>query len=1047
MPLIVRTLLLIASCGLFALGGFQLSSSRASDTGRAPRTIAAAGGEAPGILGGGSLTSADDRYRLSSLSVFSNVALHVKDHYVDPERIKPREMLLRALEEIERQIAEVLVEEISEEQIRIEVMGKRKLVSNDVQNLWEINLKLREVFRFFEKHLPPQDDVRLIEYAAVNGALSTLDPHSILLKPEAYADMKTSTKGEFGGLGIVISVRDGKLTIISPIDDTPAARAGLKAGDIISRIGEVSTISMPVNEAVRMLRGPKGSKVTIWVDRTGWSESRRFSIVRERIKLESVESQLLSGRIGIIKIKNFQQNTGKDLEEHLDKLKTKAKGQLHGLILDLRNNPGGLLEQATRVSDQFISSGDIVTTVGYGNKLREPKRARWSGTETDLPLVVLVNRGSASASEIVAGALKNLDRATIVGETTFGKGSVQVLYDFSDSSALKLTIAQYLTPGDISIQNDGVPPDIRLKPAWLESNSVRGFYEDDGHRESSLDKHLDNNGGLEAEKSRPRFGFSYLVQSDDDPDGHELAKEESALDFPVRFARDFLLAAGAPTRSQTLARGRRFLTNTAAKEEQAAIERLAELGVDWSAPPRKLRRAPRLDVELTLEDADEPGVIRAGEPVKLRATVTNVGDIPVYRLHGTLRSDNPAFEGREMMFGRISPGDAKSWTVHTRVPREESSRTDPVRLVLEAEGSELATEATTSVTTQFVKKPRFAFTWVFDDRERGDGDGLLEMGEGIDFDVLVTNIGAGEAENVALRLKSAAHEDLFLERGRAKVGRIGPGETRRGSLRFRIPEKQSERGSLPLELAVYDSQSGEWLESQFDLQALKQDARAVTPARGRVRARRPTTLLRGARKDAAVVGVLSRGAVLPTEARTGPFTRVRLPSGAPAFVRTEAVRKTKVSPPAGTQPGIAYQPNTRPPEIALNTEPSGKVYSSDRLRLEGTIRARSLRDMFVLLNDDKVYFERAVQPAKLNTETRAIDGWRAPDDEGAQLAFSVPLKLEDGLNKIVVVARLDEKVVSHRTLYVSKAGATAVAEHVNKKTPAIGPPKPRDPPR
>lgn len=1035
-----RAALIVVSCGVVALGGYETSKRRAGLENSLSSVIAAAGGEPSSLLGSSGLTSGDDRYRLSALSVFSNVALHVKDHYVDPERVNPKEMLVSALEEIERQIAEVLVEEDGD-RVRVEVMGKRKIVVNDVQNLWEVNLKLREVFRFFEKHLPPQDDVRLIEYAAVNGALSTLDPHSILLKPEAFAEMKTSTKGEFGGLGIVISVREGKLTIISPIDGTPASRAGLQAGDVISRIGDVSTVSMPVDEAVRMLRGPKGSKVTIWVDRSGWTESRKFSITRERIKLESVESELLSSRVGYIKIKNFQQNTGKDLEDHLASLEQEAKGPLRGLIIDLRNNPGGLLEQATRVSDKFLSSGDIVTTVGYGNKLREPKRARWAGTETKLPLAVLVNRGSASASEIVAGALKNLDRATIIGETTFGKGSVQVLYDFSDSSALKLTIAQYLTPGDISIQNEGVEPDIALKPAWLDEKSVRMFYESDGHREASLDKHLDKAGRPKAQQSAPVFGFTYVVR-DEEPEEEADDGGPARVDFPVELARDYLLAAGSSSRAESLVQGRKLLEARSETEEQALVKRLAELGIDWSASPGKERggRRPKLEVTLGLVDPKAKGTVVAGDEVRLEATVVNVGAVPVYRLHGILESEHPAFEGREMLFGHLPPGATKSWTVHTRIAREEASRTDPIKLVLEAENVELAAEAQTTITTRYLPKPQFAFTYLLNDTERGDGDGILEVGEGVDLEVLVTNVGEGHAEAVALRLKSAAKEDLFLERGRTRVGPIGPGETKGGTLRFRVPERQSGRGKLPLELAVYDTASGEWLEAQFDLRAAPVAIARPGKLSGARRTKRSTTLLRGAGESEAVVGVVATGTPLEAESRFGGFVRVRHPSGARGFVRAQAlepvprVKGGPAGPTGGVAGGIDLVPSVRPPQIVLRDDPGGRVIASGQLRLEGYVSARQLRDLYVLLNDDKVYFRRAegtLRPAGGPKAQEAIDGWLAPNDAAIEAPFELDLRLKEGLNKVVVVARLDERVTTQRTLYVSRMSAPAVAERID----------------
>lgn len=1033
--IIGRVVLVAGACLAVAYSGYYTSRLRAHSSNHSDSALAAAGATSSpsSLFDNETLPSEDNGYRLSSLSVFSNVALHVKDHYVEPSRVDPKKMLLSALEEVEQQTAEILVESLENDQIRLEVMGKHKVIVNDVESLWEINLKLREVFRFFEKHLPPQDDVRLIEYAAINGALSTLDPHSILLKPEAFAEMKTSTKGEFGGLGIVISVRDEKLTVVSPIDDTPADRAGLKAGDVISRIGDVSTVSMAVDEAVRMLRGPKGSKVVIWVDRTDWAEPRRFSIIRERIKLESVESKLLSSNVGYIKVKSFQQNTGRDLDEHLEKLTTKAKGKMSGLILDLRNNPGGLLEQATRISDRFVSSGDIVTTVGYGNKLREPKRARWSGTETDLPLAVLVNRGSASASEIVAGALKNLDRATVIGETTFGKGSVQVLYDFADNSALKLTIAQYLTPGDISIQNEGVQPDIALRPAWLRKKGVRMFYNSNKHRESSLKQHLERASESQTNTDKPTYAFTYLVQ---EPEKDDSEPTEEAPDFPVNFAAEYLLSSSSSRRSTSLKKGKKLIQKTVHAQEKAIVERATQLGLNWSPSPSNNLSEPKLKAKLMLVDPQTPGRVTAGSEVTLSASVKNDGDAPIYRVHGILASDNPAFEGREFLFGRILPGETKRWEVQTRVPREESSRFDDVRLELASDSTQLSSETSVNVKTELVPQPQFAFTWVFDDTKRGDGDGILEVGEGVEMSVLVTNIGPGSAEKVALRLRSAAKEDLFLERGRAQIGKIGPGETKEGQLKFRVPKRQSGQPELPLELAVYDSPSGEWLEAKFGLKPQKPQKASVRARKGWVKAKAKTPLVRGTEPNSPVIGVLDKDQYLKTNAQIGRYRRVRLPTGANAFVKSTSVTFLKKKAPKVKLAALSYNPAVRPPHIAFEEAPSKWSHPHEKARIKGLVSGRNLRDIYVLLNNDKVYFERAEElNANKASDMEPIGDWTPPNDNAVVLPFDIKLDLEDGLNKVIVVARVDETVMSHRTLFLSRTEAPKVANR-DDMTPA-----------
>ncbi|MCC7381609.1 MAG: PDZ domain-containing protein [Deltaproteobacteria bacterium] len=1043
----LRVLVLLALSALMGWGGYQASVLRAAVLPKEGEVLAVAGSE-PGLFGGGESSAGSETYRISTLNIFSNVALHVKDNYVDPSRIDPKQMLIAALNQVEREVAEVLVEDIGGGRVRISIPGQQKIVTvNDVQTLWEINLKLREVFRFFEKNLPAKKDLRSVEYAAVNGALSTLDPHSVLLKPEDFAEMKTSTKGEFGGLGIVISVRDGKLTIISPLDGTPAARAGLKAMDVIARIGDVSTVSMPIEEAVQRLRGPEGSKVTIWVQRKSWPEPRKFTLTRERIKIESIESRLLEERVGYVKIKNFQQNTGRDLDEHIEKLQKESKGGLRGLVLDLRNNPGGLLEQAIRVSDKFLSSGDIVTTVGYGNKLREPKRAQWSGTDLDLPLAVLVNNGSASASEIVAGALRNLDRAVIVGERTFGKGSVQVLYDFADNSALKLTIAQYLTPGGISIQNVGVPPDIELSPALLQKDLVRLYYEPEAHREARLDKHLDTNSEGTVEESTPEFKLTYLVEPDkkeEDAQVEAAEDEESEVpppdgfkeDYAIRLSRQLLAAAGGKKRSDTMRGGRTLLQQRAQEEQQKITAAIQAFGVDWSAVPSTAATKPAIAADLKLKGTTTDGRISAGSEVTIEATVTNAGPSPVARVHGHLDTEHGSFRGREFLFGTLAPGQSRSWSITTRIPREAASRSDILTLKLATDQSPLDGETRLPVMTAHVSHPRFAYSYEIDDAERGDGDGILERGEGVDFVIFVSNVGNGDAEKVSLKLKSGAGEDLFLERGRADIGAIKGGETKIGRLRFKVRPNQSEdRDRLPLELTIIDQSTQEYLEDQFAVVAETPAASKLTKKKGSGVSAQDTLVLAAARKGAPVLATLAKGAPVTYGARVDDYLRVDLDAESFGWVAASDVRSGRAAKKP-TEALVKYFPARVPPDIHIDGQLGGRVVDVESVVLSGNITGRDVRDMYVLLNDKKVLYSAA--PAVAPTASadpnkkHTIEGWEPPDDRTVRLTFQQTLPLKDGLNRILIVARLDDHVLSYRNLFVSRIPRVepAVAEAV-----------------
>ncbi|HZA13353.1 MAG TPA: MXAN_5808 family serine peptidase, partial [Myxococcaceae bacterium] len=623
------------------------------------------------------------QHDLSGLRVLTKVILYVKENYVDPKRVRPREMMVQALEYVEKAVPDVLVEGTADSgRIRVNVNGKtREFDIGHIDSLWKMSFTLKDVFEFISQNMRPMDDTRDVEYAAVNGMLSTLDPHSVLLRPEVFREMKLSTKGEFGGLGFVIQMKEGNLTVVRVLPKTPAYRAAIKKDDVIRKIEEESTVNMDLNEAVSKLRGPVDSRVTITVDRKGWEKAQVMTITRATITIESVQSKLLSGNVGYIRLKNFQGNTTRDLQAALDELsqQTRAEGGLKGLVLDLRGNPGGLLEQAIQVSDQFLSSGTIVSTVGFSDKLREEKKARRDPNDDRLPMAVLVNSGSASASEIVAGALKNLNRAVVIGRQTFGKGSVQVLYDFPDDSALKLTIAKYLTPGDVSIQEVGIVPDVLLVPARVTKDRVNVFAPRRSVGEADLEGHFGNSDSKAAAKKReevlarsekPSFELKYLKEDAKQTDAsakQQLAEEgraekkqpkrtqmlldididvggsledlddqldaetqdEVKEDFEVLFARDFVLKAPFTERDRMLKQGRTFVDSKRGEEEQRIQKAIELLGLDWSTGSRS--PAPLYAATLLPPSGQS---INAGDVVELELVVENKGQEPLRRVRG-----------------------------------------------------------------------------------------------------------------------------------------------------------------------------------------------------------------------------------------------------------------------------------------------------------------------------------------------------------------------------------------------------------------------------
>jgi carboxyl-terminal processing protease len=346
-----------------------------------------------------------------------------------------------------------------------------------------------EIFgRIKRDYVEPVSDKKLLE-DAIRGMLTGLDPHSAYLIAEEYQELKEGTTGQFGGLGIEVTMENGFVKVVSPIDDTPAQRAGIKTGDLIVRLDDQPVKGMSLNDAVKIMRGEPGSKILLTVVREGEEAPLKITITRDIIKVKSVKSRMLEKDYGYVRISSFQSKTGESLKEAVAELKKENAGGLKGLVLDLRNNPGGVLNAAVEVSDAFIKSGLIVYTEGR----IENSEMRFNASPDDIidgaPIVVLINAGSASASEIVAGALQDQKRAVIIGEKSFGKGSVQTILPTSNGAAVKLTTARYYTPSGRSIQAEGIEPDIALARVKLESLDKSEFTP---VKESDLSHHLTN---------------------------------------------------------------------------------------------------------------------------------------------------------------------------------------------------------------------------------------------------------------------------------------------------------------------------------------------------------------------------------------------------------------------------------------------------------------------------------------------------------------------------------------------------------------------------
>jgi carboxyl-terminal processing protease len=340
-------------------------------------------------------------------------------------------------------------------------------VCADKQETYE-GLKLfTDIISLVENNYVDPVDTKKLIHSAIQGMIRSLDPHSSFMPPEAFEELQIDTQGEFGGIGIVITMKKGVLTVVSPIEGTPAYRKGIKAGDRIVKVNGESTQDMEMWEAVKKMRGKKGTSVTITIERPDETEPIDVTIVRDIIPIESVRSASLGDGYGYIWVTNFREKTVDDIVESLHELKSEDKS-FRGLILDLRDNPGGLLDQAVKLVDLFIDTGNIVSIKGRSDDNTKDFNAHMNNTEPEYPIVVLINSGSASASEIVAGALQDHKRALILGVTSFGKGSVQTVEPLRDGYGLKYTIARYYTPNGRSIQAQGIVPDIEVSSRYIK---------------------------------------------------------------------------------------------------------------------------------------------------------------------------------------------------------------------------------------------------------------------------------------------------------------------------------------------------------------------------------------------------------------------------------------------------------------------------------------------------------------------------------------------------------------------------------------------------
>ncbi|CAN5509948.1 hypothetical protein BH09MYX1_BH09MYX1_54180 [soil metagenome] len=984
-------------------------------------------GLAPASAAGGPESRA--AYDLTQLKVVNQTLDLITKKYVDPKRVKPKEMLLSSLNYVQRDVAQIII--IQEEnsptvKIRVDTAEKEFRV-DQVLGPWDVSAKLREIFAFIQDNLRGTEvDLREVEYAACNGMLHTLDPHSVLLSPEAYKDMNMTTSGHFGGLGIVISLRDQQLTVIKPMPNTPASRAGVRKDDRIQKINGESTLNMGLNEAVNHLRGNPGSTVTVWIHRDGpdgWQGLKPFALTRESIKVESVEHKLLDGNIGYVRLKGFQMNTFSDMEAALTEMK--GQGPLKGLVLDLRGNPGGLLDQAVKIVDKFVSSGPIVATVG-ASEGRDEKNAHENGTEPNYPIALLVSGNSASASEIVAGALKNHDRAVIVGDTSFGKGSVQIVFDkLPDQAALKLTVAQYLTePGDISIQGTGVTPDIQLDPMTADLIEMDLNADSGGIRERDLTRSLSNS--LIRTGQKPLETVRYDLTQKERQELRERGGDPDdvfSMDFQIKFAHDLLQHIPQGNRPDQVRAAKPFIDAARVSEIGKLSDDLKKIGVDWSPPPAAEAQAPAVPpLEIKLE-SDRPGnEAKAGDPMSVSLTVTNKGTVTLYRLMATTKSDNAMFDNKELVIGKLEPGKSRTVTAALgwcdvegrkigssqvlpkdaprvcKIPKEALTRSDGIKAKFEEARSIPIPDAELRVTTRALDRPTFSYSYEIVDNRVGNGDGRLQKGEQLTMYMTVRNTGKGQSFDAQSNLKNLSGEGLLLKDGRFNdVSNMKPGDEKRFAFTFDV-SPTLEEPEVKVELAIVDQDLRESIVEKIHIPIAA--PAEITAMQGGVKAN-PTGALLFASPDATARGF---GRLLPgTNATalgaTGDYYKVSLGQARFAFVKKSDV----TTAPTG---GTTFE------DIMLKAPPSIEIMAPDLATKESHMMIKGIAsdgehilDSYIFVGSKKVFY----RSNRNGTDPK-------------KMTFEADLPLRPGINFVSVVARENPDTTSRRVFVIRKDG-------------------------
>ncbi|MBL0691277.1 MAG: PDZ domain-containing protein [SAR324 cluster bacterium] len=749
--------------------------------------------------------SSDRKPKFIAKSDILHDSLQIIDaRYFDQQRISPLKMLRGALAEISRKIPPVLVEFEKNNQALIIRVGEEELAYKSIKiaNLTALEDHLQEIIQFIKNNLVATDleNIKDVDYAAINGILTSLDPHSSLLTPQIYKDFTSDAKGAYAGVGMLIRARDGKIGVLTIIgDDSPSAKAGLKDGDLILQIDQYSTAGMKVEDAKNKLRGPKKSKVTLLVKREKVADPLKFELIRDNIKIASVSSYKFkkpNADIGYIKIGREVASSNEALKRHLTKLGVELSG-FKGLILDLRNNPGGLLNQAIDISNSFLTSGVIVSIAGVDKKDISHYKAKPFGTTKDFPLLVLVNRFSASAAEIIAGALQKNHRAVIIGERTFGKGTVQSLVErFSDGSGLKLTISQYLTPGEESIQSVGIVPEINVIPNIVSTDFIKVL---PSIRKS--EKELTNSLELSSlnEPATSLLSLNYLDVNALEEKEEDFSAYSGRLDLKI-LKKDFLITAAinilrsldGKDYNSVLDATKKYVTSENLKQAELIAKALKEENINWktSAITKPVATKNPLVVEFSIEKQIEKPIEKqvegeetfltwnkpfpANTKGRLKFKVSNNSTQTLNKVIGVINPDSFLFGQRQILFGEILPQESKIAYIPFETKIFELARIGGLIVEFKSDNNPNLQIFENTIAFTGSKLPNISYSYNFQNKgqDASTKEIIASSGSKIEAKIVMVNNSDIDTGPISLVIKNGDIDFISLNLGRSEITNI-----------------------------------------------------------------------------------------------------------------------------------------------------------------------------------------------------------------------------------------------------------------------------------